>query len=195
MKRKDIVESKIFDISELFIQCNKGSCCVHITGGVNICLHGCVSFLGRECGVSLCVCMCVCVCVCVRDIKSEYKQKITCQISANLMASGTKVPRLHMWRSVISLSKIAHQIRHNHPFSQRNKATERALGVGVGGYRGREGFFQNLKRGEVGKIGGGGVEPLCLCQLWVRKVCGVIVIPFSGSEYLWTIGHVTWIKF
>ena len=41
----------IFDISELFIQCNKDSCCKHITGGVNIYLYGCVSLLAPECAV------------------------------------------------------------------------------------------------------------------------------------------------
>ena len=33
-----------------------------------------------------------------------------------------------MGRSIISLSKIAHQMWHNHPFSQRNKTIERAVG-------------------------------------------------------------------
>ena len=33
----------------------------------------------------------------------------------------------------------------DHPFSQRNKTTERALGVGVGGDRKRGGGGQNLK--------------------------------------------------
>ena len=44
-----------------------------------------------------------------------------------------KIPRLHMCASIISLGKIKHQLRHDHPFSQRNKATERALGLDVGG--------------------------------------------------------------
>ena len=39
-----------------------------------------------------------------------------------------KEPRLNMGRSIISLSKIAHQMWHNHPFSQRNKTIERAVG-------------------------------------------------------------------
>ena len=56
-----------------------------------------------------------------------------------------------MCRSIISLSKIAHQMWRDHPFSQRNKTTERAVGVGVEGNR--------EERGEVGqtlKKGGGG---------------------------------------
>ena len=35
----------------------------------------------------------------------------------------------------IPLSKLTHQIWRDHPFSQRNKTTERAVGVGVGGDR------------------------------------------------------------
>ena len=40
-------------------------------------------------------------------------------------------------------------MRHNHSFSQRNNATEKAMGVGVGGDREeRGGVGQNLKKGE-----------------------------------------------
>ena len=55
------------------------------------------------------------------------------------------VLRLHMCTS-ISLSKITHQIWRNHPFIQRNKTTEGAVGVGVGGNRhGEVVVGQNLK--------------------------------------------------
>ena len=37
----------------------------------------------------------------------------------------------------------------NHPFSLRNKTTEKAVGVEVGGYR--EGVGQNLKKGGGGR--------------------------------------------
>ena len=50
-----------------------------------------------------------------------------------------------MCRSIISLSKIAHQMWRNHSFSQRNKTIERAVGVGVGGDR-RRGVRKNLKK-------------------------------------------------
>ena len=89
----------MLDICELFIQCNKDSCCEHITVGVNIYLYGCVSLLAPECAECLCVC----------EIKSEHQQNITLC--------------------------VPHQMWHNHPFSQRNKTTERTLGVGVGGHR------------------------------------------------------------
>ena len=64
---------QFFDISELCILCNKDSCCEHITGGVNIYLHGCVCLLAPECAVYLSVCVCLCVC----DIKLKYQQKTT----------------------------------------------------------------------------------------------------------------------
>ena len=53
---------------------------------------------------------------------------------------------------IMSLSKIAHQMWRNNPFSQRNKTIERAVGVGVGGDRG--GWTKFEKGEEVGNIGG-----------------------------------------
>ena len=47
---------------------------------------------------------------------------------------------LDMCRSIMSLSKIAHRMWRNDPFSQRNKTTERALGEGVKGNRKRGGL-------------------------------------------------------
>ena len=104
----------------------------------------------------LCVCVCVCVCLCMCDIKSEYQQKsIVCVRPRQTWHQdhfGTKVPRLNMCGSIISLSKIAHQMWCNHPFSQRNKTIERA--VGGGGWRRQE-------RKEEG--GGGGMD-----KIWKR---------------------------
>ena len=52
-----------------------------------------------------------------------------------------------MCRSITSLSKITHQMRRNHSFSQRNK-TKGAVGLEVGGDReGGRGVGQNLKNG------------------------------------------------
>ena len=49
---------------------------------------------------------------------------------------------------------------HDHPFSQRNRTTERLVGLQVGGDRGMgggEGVGQNLEKGGgVGNIGGRG---------------------------------------
>ena len=40
-----------------------------------------------------------------------------------------------MFRSILSLSKIAHQMRRDLLFSQRNRTAERIVGVGFGGDR------------------------------------------------------------
>ena len=74
--------------------------------------------------VCMCVCVCVCVCVCPHmcDINSVYQ--------------GTKVPRLDMYRSILSLSKIAHQMRHDHPFSQKKHDNRKSSGDGVWRYQG-----------------------------------------------------------
>ena len=41
----------------LFIQCNIGSCCMHVTGGVNIYLYMYVSVLVLVCLVCVCLCL------------------------------------------------------------------------------------------------------------------------------------------
>ena len=62
-------------ISELFVQCNKDSCCEHITSRANIYLYRCVSLLVVECTVCLCVvCVGVFVYVCVILNQSTSKQ-------------------------------------------------------------------------------------------------------------------------
>ena len=38
--------------------------------------------------------------------------------------SRTRVPRLNIYRSIISLSEIAHQMWNDHLFSQRNKTSK-----------------------------------------------------------------------
>ena len=43
---------------------------------------------------------------------------------------GTKVPRLDIYRSIISLSEIAHQMWQGHVFCQRNKTSQIAEGEG-----------------------------------------------------------------
>ena len=119
-----------------------------------------------ECAVLCCAVLCcavlccaVCVCVCVSDqIRVPAKSHITCQLSKLIVCTHKiciKVPRFDMCTSMISLSKIAHQMWREHPFSQRNMTTEWAVGVGVGGNRelGGEGLGKIWKKG-VGNIGG-----------------------------------------
>ena len=51
-----------------------------------------------------------------------------------------------MCRPKMSLCKITHQMWHNHPFSQKNKATKRYWGIGLcvygGGGGGGEAKFE-----------------------------------------------------
>ena len=81
----------MFNISELFIQCNTHSCC--------------------ETCVCMCVCLCVCVSIywplsvlclyfCVSDIKSETSKKPNYVSDLSKGPSGTKVPGLDMSRSI-----------------------------------------------------------------------------------------------
>ena len=72
--------------------------------------------------------------------------------------SGTKVPRLKICRSILSLSKIGYEMWHDHPLSQRNRATKRTgWGEGVGGWRcqrsgGEAVIGQILKKKELRNI-------------------------------------------
>ena len=51
-------------------------------------------------------------------------------------------------KSILSLSKIVHQIWRDHPFNQRNRTTERTVSVGVRDDRDMgEGVGKNLKKG------------------------------------------------
>ena len=51
------------------------------------------------------------------------------QNSVNSMPCCIKhTSRFDMFRSILSLSKMAHHMCRGHPFSQRNMTTERAVG-------------------------------------------------------------------
>ena len=54
--------------------------------------------------------------------------------------SGTKATRLDIYSSVISLSEITHQMWPDHPFSQRNETSKKAVEVKLGGNNGKEGL-------------------------------------------------------
>ena len=57
------------------------------------------------------------------------------------------VPRPDKCRSRLSLNKIAHQMRHDHPFSQKNRGTERIVEVEVRGNTKVDGVVeQNLRK-------------------------------------------------
>ena len=62
-----------------------------MAGGINIYLYECVSLLVPECAVYFCVY--------VRETHSK-------------VVLGTKIPRLDIYRSIILLSEIIHQMWH-----------------------------------------------------------------------------------
>ena len=69
------------------------------------------------------------------------KNLIMCQTTLNLIpccintqqgSSGTKVPRIDMYRPIILSSKVtSNQIYRSHPLSQRKKATKRGVEVEI----------------------------------------------------------------
>ena len=83
----------IFYISELFIQCDKDSCCEHITSGVNIYLYWCVSLLAPECVVCLCMCLFVYVWYQIRVPAKTHM----CQTSVNLTPCCMKYRSRSFW--------------------------------------------------------------------------------------------------
>ena len=127
MKRKDVVESK-FSIS---VNYSFSVIKIAVMRTYQVCKYMFIWVLVYWTLSVPSVCVCVCVCVCVREISNQSTSKKTC---VRLQGpSGTEVPKPNICISIISLSKIAHQMWHNHPFSQRNKRTEKPVVVGVGG--------------------------------------------------------------
>ena len=106
----------------------------------------------------------LCVFVFVMSNQSTSKKHIMCQTSVNLKPCCIKhhikillVPRYQGLLCVDPYySKIAHQMRRDHPFSQRNRITERTVGVEVGGDRevGERWLDKIWKRRGVSNIGG-----------------------------------------
>ena len=86
-----------------------------------------VSVYWPKCAVCLCLRVFVCACVCVCVISNESNSKkphvsdlsklMSCCIKHTARSLWYKLPRLDMDRSIISLSKIIHQMWHNHPFT------------------------------------------------------------------------------
>ena len=74
-----------------------------------------------ECAVSLYVCVFVCV------ISNQSTSKKPHYVS-DLSKLDALSHETHIKVSMISLNKIAHQMWRHHPFSQRSKATGRAVG-------------------------------------------------------------------
>ena len=121
-------KKQTFGTSDLFIHCNKHSCSEHIAGDVNIFLYGCVSLMPLEC----CVFVCVWYQITVPAKNQTSVNLMPCYIKNTSSPPGIKVPRLDMCRSIVSLSKIAHQIWRDNPSSQRIRQ-QKELELGVGG--------------------------------------------------------------
>ena len=68
------------------------------------------------------------VCVCVISNQSASKNHVICvKRTTHLITcciKGTKISRLSKCTSVISLSKITHQMWYDHTFTERSKATK-----------------------------------------------------------------------
>ena len=106
--------------------------------------------------------MCVCVFVISKQstgkkphyVSDVSKPDLSNSVNTHQSPSGSKVPRLDMCRSILSLSKIAHQIWHDQPLSQRNRTTGRTVAVEVGGDKevGRGGWTKSEKGEGVSNI-------------------------------------------
>ena len=105
----------------------------------------------------LCIFVSVFVCVIPNQSTNKKPQWVPDfnKLNSLLHKTYTKVLRLDMSRSIISLSKITHQMWRDHPFIQRNKTTERAVGWGLE-VTGKGGLDKILKR-EIGNTRGEGV--------------------------------------
>ena len=91
------------------------------------------------------------------EIKSEYKKKPhqvseLSKLDALLHKTCIKVLRLDMCTSMISLSKIAHQIWHNHPFSHDEQGNIMSS-EGEGWEKWRRGSWTEFEKWGVANIG------------------------------------------
>ena len=92
-----------------------------------------MSLLPPECAV------CVCLCVISNQSTSKKPNYVSGLCKLDTLWHKTKIKVLLVLRyqgltcldPLSSLSKIAHQMWHDHPLSQRNRTTERTVGVGV----------------------------------------------------------------
>ena len=110
------------------------------------------------------VCLCVlwvCMYMCMYQYQSTSKKRnvsglSTWRLNAWNTRQGPSGNKVQKCRSILSISKITHQMWRDHPFSQRHRTTEWAIGMGVGGDRGVGGGGGLEKKNEkegVGNIG------------------------------------------
>ena len=92
-----------------------------------------------------CVCVCVCVCIISNQSTSKKPHNVSGLSKLDALLHKTHIK----CRSILSLSKVIHQMQHDHPLSQRKWSTERTVRVRVGGDRGMGGrgwVAKNLKK-------------------------------------------------
>ena len=134
----------------------------------------------------------LCVCVLVISNQSTSKKPHVSDLSkhddALLHKTHIKVLlflryMLDMCRSILSLSKIAHQLWRDLPFSQRNKTTEKTIGVEVRGDRemGKGRFEKGVKQ-YGGLHNKGRLEPLCQLCKETKNFLSSIIKP---TPYSW----------
>ena len=70
----------------------------------------------------------------------------TMKLDALLHKTCIKVRRLNMCTSMILLSKMVHQIWHDHPFSQKKQGNRISSGVGVGDNRELRGHWTKFEK-------------------------------------------------
>ena len=111
------------------------------------------TYIGVSISWPLCVvCLCL-VCVISNENSISKFDALLCKtLSKVLLVLRYQDPRIDMCRSITSLSKIKHQMWHNHPFSQRKKVTKRSVRLGKFWENGVRGGRQY--RGGLQKIGG-----------------------------------------
>ena len=101
------------------------------------------------------VCVSLCLCVMSNQSTSKKPHHVSDLSKLDALFNKTHIKVLlvlryrgSMCRSLISLSKIAHQMQRGPPFSKRIKTTEKAVRVGDWKRQGRGwGVGQNLKKG------------------------------------------------
>ena len=108
-----------------------------------------------------CVCLCVYLCMISNQSTHEKPHYVSGLSKPDTLLRKTQIQVLLVLRyqgstcvdSLLSLSKIAHQMWSDHPFNHRNRTMERTVGRGWR-WQGSGGGGQNLKKVRVGNVGG-----------------------------------------
>ena len=116
--------------------------------GFSIYLYGRVSLLVPECAGYLCIYVCVIsnqITTKKRHV-SDLSKLDTLLHKTKESRTGTKVPRLDIYRSIKPLSEITQQMWHNHPPIPSKKQDIKNIIGGVGSGQGAGEVGQNFKK-------------------------------------------------